>query len=190
MFTHLNVHSTYSKMRGTASPSELIARAKEFCQTHLALTEVNGIWGFIHFVQRAKDECINPIAGSNVIMDNTDEVVLLVENQQGYENLCRLLTEVHYDANGNIARLLERYGEGLFVLAYQERVIERLINVIPKTNLFVELRCGIEERKAQALSMKYKLEMVATGDVYFLNPDDYRSHMILVAIDKNTTGIC
>src|SRR3990172_7077603 len=83
MSSHLNVHSTYSKMSGTASPQVLIEQARACRMSHLALTEVNGLWGFIRFVQQARDNGILPIAGANVITEK-DEAVLLVETQKGY----------------------------------------------------------------------------------------------------------
>jgi len=67
MLAHLNVHSNFSKMRGTASLQELLARAKAYGQKYLALTEVNGLWGFIRFVQFAKEADIKPIAGTNIL---------------------------------------------------------------------------------------------------------------------------
>jgi len=82
MFVHLNTHSTYSKMRGTASPQALLTQAKAAHQTHLALTEVNGLWGFIRFVQWAREVGIQPIAATNLLTPNFD-LILLAENQYG-----------------------------------------------------------------------------------------------------------
>ena len=55
------------------------------------------------------------------------------------------------------------------------------------TQLFVELRPGIKETAVQKLSKKYRLEMVATGDVYFKDSTEHHSHKILRAINNNTT---
>ena len=60
----------------------------------LGLTDVNGLWGFIRFVQHAREADIKPIAGVNLITVH-DEVILLVENQNGYENLCRIVSMIH-----------------------------------------------------------------------------------------------
>jgi DNA polymerase III alpha subunit len=54
MFTHLNVHSHYSRMSGTASQPALLTAARNQGMNHLALTETNGLWGFIRFVQHAR----------------------------------------------------------------------------------------------------------------------------------------
>ena len=52
------------------------------------------------------------------------------------------------------------------------------------TQLFIELRPGIKEKMVQKLSKKYKLEIVATGDVYFKDPTEHASHKILRAINN------
>src|SRR4030065_2245148 len=111
MFSHLNVHSTYSKMSGTASPQALIEQARACRMSHLALTEVNGLWGFIRFVQQARDNGILPIAGANVITEH-DEAVLLAETQKGYENICHVLSKVHDHADADLAGLLRKHRDG------------------------------------------------------------------------------
>ena len=92
MFVHLNTHSVYSKMSGTISISRLIALTKSCQSKSLALTDINTVRGFIHFVHSAQDKGIAPIAGVNLIT-NVDEVVILAENHIGYENICRSITD-------------------------------------------------------------------------------------------------
>ena len=104
-------------MRGTASPQALLTQAKAAHQTHLALTEVNGLWGFIRFVQWAREVGIQPIAATNLLTPNFD-LILLVENQYGYENLCRTISRVHDDENLSVAEILKPYAKGLSVLAH------------------------------------------------------------------------
>jgi len=93
-------------MRGTASLRDLLKQAVKYRMNHLALTEVNGIWGFIRFVQFAREFDIQPIAGVNLITDY-DDVILLVENQQGYENMCRIISDVHDSRDVHVADLLK-----------------------------------------------------------------------------------
>ena len=83
MFTHLNVHSHYSRMSGTASQPALLTAARNQGMNHLALTETNGLWGFIRFVQHARAAELDPITGVNLIT-NQGEAILLAENQCGY----------------------------------------------------------------------------------------------------------
>ena len=186
MFVHLNAHSVYSKMRGTISLKELIDLAQSHQAGSLALTDVNTVRGFINFVHSAQDRNIAPIAGVNLIT-NIDEVVILAENHAGYENMCRVITECYTDPDRSAADILRQRSSGLFVLTYQPSLIKRLHSFMSDTQLFVELRPGIKETMVQKLSKKYRLEMVATGDVYFKDSTEHHSHKILRAINNNTT---
>ncbi|NHZ87071.1 MAG: PHP domain-containing protein, partial [Planctomycetia bacterium] len=186
MFIHLNVHSNYSQMRGTATQQSLLTQTKKQGMQHLALTETNGIWGFIRFVQHAKAACVKPIAGAN-ISTAKDDVILLVENQTGYENLCRAISNVHDDDRQSLSEILSAGYSGLFFLAHQENTLNELSKFVSSTNLFVELRPGMEEAYAHKLAKQFKLEIAATGDVYFLKPEDQKAHLILQAIENNTT---
>ena len=186
MFVHLNVHSVYSKMRGTMSLKELMDLAQSHHAESLALTDVNSVRGFIHFVHSAHDRKIAAIAGVNLIT-HIDEAVILAENRTGYENMCRVITERYTDPNRSIADILRQRSTGLFVLTYQPALLKRLQSFMPDTQLFIELRPGIKETMVQKLSKKYRLEIVATGDVYFKDSKDYVSHKTLRAINNNTT---
>ena len=91
MFVHLNTHSVYSAMRGLLSITDLLNLARSLSMNSLALTDVNGIWGLIHFIQQCRYQDIKPIAGANIITPN-QEALILVESQYGYENLCKILS--------------------------------------------------------------------------------------------------
>ncbi|MDG2398547.1 MAG: PHP domain-containing protein, partial [Candidatus Marinimicrobia bacterium] len=186
MFTHLNVHSHYSRMSGTASQPALLTAARNQGMNHLALTETNGLWGFIRFVQYARAAEIEPIAGVNLIT-NQGEAILLAENECGYENICRATSAVHDNPSQSITDILANRSGGLFVLSHDRATLFSLSKIIPNSHLFVELRPGVTENFAQKLSQKFKLEMVVTGDVYFIQKEDASAHRILRAIDLNTT---
>jgi error-prone DNA polymerase len=173
-------------MRGTIPLMKLITRAKDLHMSHMALTEVNGLWGFIRFVQLAKEQGIKPIAGTNLVTA-MDDIILLVENQTGYENMCRIISRVHNDPDVSISNLLRTLYSGLFILAHQNNVLQSLATFIPNSHLFVELRPSITEAEARILANTYQLEIIASGDVYFMSKEDYHTHRILRAIDRNTT---
>ena len=173
-------------MRGTIPLMKLITRAKDLHMSHMALTEVNGLWGFIRFVQLAKEQGIKPIAGTNLVTA-MDDIILLVENQTGYENMCRIISRVHNDPNVSISNLLRPLYSGLFILAHQNNVLQSLATFIPNSHLFVELRPSITQAQARILANTYQLEIIASGDVYFMSKEDYHTHRILRAIDRNTT---
>jgi error-prone DNA polymerase len=173
-------------MRGLLSLTDLVSLSQLNGMDTLALTDVNGLWGFIRFVQHCKDAGIFSIAGTNLITDK-DEAILLVENQYGYENLCRAVSTVHDNPSQPVADILRKTYTGLFVLSHNKNTLEDLMDFIPDTHLFIELRPGVQESEAHCLSKKLKLEIVATGDVYFRSPSDYDAHVTLRAIEKNTT---
>ena len=186
MFVHLNTHSIYSKMRGLLSLTDLMNTTKSYGMDTLALTDVNGLFGFIRFVQHCHDAGIKAIAGVN-LMTSTDEIIILVENQYGYENLCQIISSVHDNPEQDISDILKKRLSGLFMLAYNRSTLKKLHCLIPDTHLFVELRPGISEIEANRLAKEFKLEVVATSDVYFKSPSDHRYHKILRAIKHNTT---
>ena len=119
MFIHLNTHSVYSPMRGLLSLPDLMNLSRSNGMDTLALTDMNGMWGFIRFVQHCKDAGVRPIAGTNLITEN-DDVILLAENQYGYENMCRAVSAVHDNPNQSVVDILERRLAGLFVLAHKK----------------------------------------------------------------------
>tara|TARA_Y100001970_G_scaffold153717_1_gene188198 strand:+ start:1013 stop:4006 length:2994 start_codon:yes stop_codon:yes gene_type:complete len=186
MFVHLNIHSVYSAMKGLIPLSEIINQAKEYSMNTLALTDINGIWGFIRFVQHCKDSGIKPIAGTNLITEK-QEILILVENQHGYDNLCRIISAIHDNPKKNITSIVKKYHSGLFILSYDESILKVLQHFIPDTHLFIELRPGVQESTINRLANKLKLDVIATGDVYFMKKIDHRFHMILRAVDCNTT---
>ena len=147
MFVHLNTHSIYSKMRGLLSLTDLMNTTKSYGMDTLALTDVNGLFGFIRFVQHCHDVGIKAIAGVN-LMTSTDEIIILVENQYGYENLCQIISSVHDNPGQDISDILKKRLSGLFMLAYNRSTLKKLHFLIPDTHLFVELRPGISETKS------------------------------------------
>ena len=168
------------------SLKELLGLAESYHAESLALTDVNTIRGFIHFVHAAHDRNIAPIAGVNLIT-NIDEAVILAENHTGYENICRAITERYTDPDRSVADIIRQKSAGLFVLAHQSLLLKQLQLFMPDTHLFIELRPGLEETVAQKLSKKHRLEIVATGDIYFKDSTEHVSHKILRAIHNNTT---
>ena len=173
-------------MRGLLSLPDLMNLSRSNGMDTLALTDVNGMWGFIRFVQHCKDAGIRPIAGTNLITEK-DEVIILAENQYGYENMCRAVSAVHDNPNQSVVDILEKRLAGLFILAHDELTLKKLIKIIPDTHLFIELRPGDQESLAKRMAKELKLEMVITGDVYFRSPSDHDAHITLRAIENNTT---
>jgi DNA polymerase III alpha subunit len=62
-FIHLNVHSHYSKGWGVGTIEELCQAARDRGIKKLALTDTNGLYGLVFFVQTAREMGIEPIVG-------------------------------------------------------------------------------------------------------------------------------
>ena len=100
-FTHLQVHSHYSLLGGTASIDTLIARATGDGLSHLALTDTHALYGAVAFSRAGQAAGIQPIIGMSVdVVAPPDDVapgdsapgrlVLLATGPAGYRSLCRL----------------------------------------------------------------------------------------------------
>jgi len=184
MFVHLNVHSTYSPMQGTAAQEDLLSRAAGLGMPSMALTEVNGLWGFVNFVQVAEHYGVHPIAGTNLIYEGLD-IVLLAQNQRGYENICRILSALHHEETADLLQFVIEHQEGLFILSPDANHLLHLSRQVPNVQLFAELRPGGNNRALLTTARQVNVEPVATGDVYFMRPADQETHRILRAIETN-----
>src|SRR3954471_22036061 len=94
-YVELHAHSSYSFLDGASLPEELAVQAAELGYPALALTDHDGVYGSLEFAHAAKYFGVRPITGAEVTLADRSHVTLLVETQQGYSNLCRLLTAAH-----------------------------------------------------------------------------------------------
>ena len=172
-------------MRGLLPVNQLIQLSKSNGMDALALTDVNCLSGFINFVKYCNSMDVKPIAGANLITKNED-IIILVENQVGYQNLCRIISKSYDIKDQKISDIIVSHSSGLFILTEKYSILKELKSVVSNTHLFVELRPGGSELESRKLAKKLKLEVVATGNVYFHNRHDYESYLILQAINKNT----
>src|SRR5690606_32394595 len=97
-FVHLRVHSEFSVVDGIVRIPDLVARAAQFGQPALAVTDLCNLFGFIKFYKKARGAGIKPICGCDVWLENEADrdkpgrVLLLVRNHAGYLALCEILT--------------------------------------------------------------------------------------------------
>ncbi|MAJ43919.1 MAG: DNA polymerase III subunit alpha [Candidatus Marinimicrobia bacterium] len=185
MFVHLNIHSNYSKMYSSNTFKEYLQTAKKQDMQYMAITEVNGLWGFIHFIHLAKNYGIKPIAGTNLITKN-HESILLAKNKNGYSNICKILSAQHLNSNFSLIQSLKEYNDGIFILSHKIETLKQL-DFIPKSQLFIELCPEVDEFLVKEWEKSLKIKSIATGDVYFMKKADERTHRILRAIHHNTT---
>ncbi len=183
-FVPLHVHSSFSPAWGLHDPEKICRTARAMGMGRLALTDRNGLYGIPHFLQCAREAGLEPIVGAEAVTDR-NHAVLLVRNQEGYENLCRLLSDLHCREGFELPSSLIRYREGLCVLTDDGEVLKRLKRDSPE-DLFVELSPGHQMHQALALSRSTGLPPVATTRATFLDAGDHDLHRVLRAIHLNT----
>jgi len=101
-FTHLHVHTEFSLLDGLSKIGKLVAKTKEFGQTHLAITDHGVMYGAIEFYKKTTKEEIKPIIGCEIYLakgsrleknkSDANHMVLLSENYEGYQNLMKIVT--------------------------------------------------------------------------------------------------
>ncbi|MBN2835638.1 MAG: DNA polymerase III subunit alpha [Candidatus Delongbacteria bacterium] len=131
-FVHLHNHSHYSLLDGLSKPADMVKKAKEYSQPAIALTDHGNMMGTIDFVNAAKKADVKPIIGSEVYITKDDvkiknkdnryyHLVLLVKDNEGYENLMYLLSQAYlvgFYSKPRIDReMLKAHSKGLIGLS-------------------------------------------------------------------------
>lgn len=225
-YTHLHVHTQYSLLDGSIRIPELIKKTKDLGMDSIAITDHGSMFGIVDFYKEAKKEGIKPILGSEVYVafdnhldkDSKDKknyhLVLLAENNIGYINLMKIVSEAYI--NGFYYRpridhnLLKRYKEGIIALSaclggeVQNHILnndlESARNValtyremLGKENFFLELQDhGIDEQKrvnSELIDMSRELDipLIASNDVHYLNKEDAAFHDVLLCVQTGKT---
>ncbi len=87
--------SNYSFLEGASHPEELVEACRRLDIPSLALTDRNGVYGIVRAHVRARELDVHLVVGSQVSLRDGSEIVLLVQDREGYAHLCRLLTAGH-----------------------------------------------------------------------------------------------
>ena len=222
-FTHFHVHTEYSLLDGSNKIKEYVARVKKLGMDSAAITDHGVMYGVIDFYKEAKAQGIKPILGCEVYVapgsrfdkeagNNEDRyyhLVLLAENNEGYQNLMKIVSIGFIDGFYYKPRVdietLETYHEGIIALSaclageipryimrgmYEEacKSALRYQNIFGKNNFFLELQDhGMPEQKQvnQSLlrmSREMGIELVATNDVHYTYAEDVKPHDILLCL--------
>ena len=94
-YVELHCHSAYSFLDGVSLPEELAQRASELGHTALALTDHNSVSGSMELAQSALDHGIRAIHGAELDLVGGRHITLLVRDEHGWRNLCRIITHAH-----------------------------------------------------------------------------------------------
>ncbi len=222
-FTHLHVHTEYSLLDGSGKIKEMVHRAKELGMDALAITDHGVMYGVIDFYRACLAEGINPVIGCEVYVAPgsrfekegamTDKryyhLVLLAENNQGYQNLMKIVskgfTEGFYYKPRVDYELLKQYHEGIIALSaclagevatalrmglYEEGKARALAlqDIFGEGNFFLELQDhGIPDQRLvnQSLLQLHKetgIPLVATNDIHYVLEEDATAHDVLLCI--------
>jgi DNA polymerase III alpha subunit len=187
---HLHVHTNFSLLQGTIRIEDLIQNCAKQNIKSIALTDTNAMNGLIQFAKQASECNINPILGS-CITDPDDEkryVILLAKNNEGYSDLCKIITQRKLNDDFSILNILSQVWKNLFLIT----PFVDLLNQVNKKNIFYAEIISTSKNKKNALktyqfAMDNDIPIVATNPIYFLKEEDYRIHKLVTAIRLNET---
>ena len=91
-YAELHCHSNFSLLDGASHPEDLVSKAAELGMPALALTDHDGVYGAIRFYKACLKAGIRPIIGAEMTLQDGGHLTLLARNNEGYSNLCRLIT--------------------------------------------------------------------------------------------------
>ena len=221
-FTHLHLHSQYSLLDGAIQFKKLFARCKKLGMDSVALTDHGNMFGVVDFYSRAKAAGIKPIIGIETyvapgsrfdksktsISEVANHLVLLAEDQAGYQNLLKLSSagylEGFYYRPRIDKEILAECSEGLICTTAcikgevnaqmargdaqaARRAAEEYLKIFGPERFFLELQKhdGDDPRVAEGiidLANELGVGLVVTNDVHFLEAEDYEAHNCLCAI--------
>ena len=226
-FVHLHVHSEYSLLDGACRIPALVARAKALGQEALAITDHGAMYAAVDFYKECKKQGVHPVIGCEVYVaprslqdkvygqdNNYHHLVLLCENEIGYQNLLKLVSAAWVDGFYMRPRvdhaLLQQHHEGLIALSaclageipqsllqsdYEaaKRTALWYAEVFGEEHFYLELQDhGMAEEKQilpamQRLARETGLPLVCTNDVHYVEQADAAVQRVLVCIQTGTT---
>ncbi|MBK6914111.1 MAG: DNA polymerase III subunit alpha [Ignavibacteriales bacterium] len=184
----LHVHSCYSLLQAPVRLDELLNKAVQFSLSSIALTDIDAMYGLIQFAKKAIERNIKPILGAQITQPNSQDIyaLLLAKSNEGYKELCRMITARQLNESFNLVEALNQRSENLFV-------ISNSISLLKQVEDFESVYCELidsknykrRNRELFDVSTKLHIPVVVTNPVYFLNEDEYYLHKTLCAIRLN-----
>ncbi len=186
MYAELHAHSAFSFLDGASLPEELAGAAAQAGYGAFALTDHNGLSGSMEFAQAAKGLGLKAIHGVELDLDDGRHVTLLVDTQEGWRNLCHIVTRAHAHTRDHgepppsvPLETLEERAAGLVCLSgcarhgvHDEPTLRRLLAAFGRESLYVELQRPFQRedrarnRRLAGLAERLGVAAVATGDVH------------------------
>ena len=214
MFVELHARSAFSFLEAAALPEALAERAAALEQPAIALLDADGVYGAPRLYRAGTRLGISARVGAEITLDDGSRLPLLVEDREGYQNLCRLLTRVKMRApkgesaatldelaefapglvcltggeRGPVARALERAGA-----AEGRRLLERLVSIYGRSNVFAELQRHLsrpQEARNEWLreeARRLRVAPLATNEPRLIARGDRPLLDVLTCIREHTT---
>ena len=198
MFIELHAQSAFSFLEGAELPEAYAAAAARLGMPAVALCDRDGVYGAPRFTRAALDAGVKPIIGSEITLTDGSRLPLLVEDREGYQNLCHLITRMKLGAAKGSAAVtlaeLAPYAAGLVCLtggaygplalrldagdvAGARGALERLVTIFGRSSCYVEVQRHLEreqERVVQglvALARAAHIPLVATSQPLHARPE-------------------
>src|SRR5256886_698893 len=198
MFIELHAQSAFSFLEGAELPEAYAAAAARLGMPAVALCDRDGVYGAPRFTRAALDAGVKPIIGSEITLTDGSRLPLLVEDREGYQNLCHLITRMKLGAAKGSAAVtlaeLAPYAAGLVCLtggaygplalrldagdvAGARGALERLFTILGRWSGYVEVQRHLEreqERVVQglvALARAAHIPLVATSQPLHARPE-------------------
>ncbi len=197
-YAELHAHSNFTFLEGGSHPEELVDEAVNAGLHALALTDTDGLYGAVRFAKEAAARKLPAIIGSQVRFENGERVVLLVEDERGYANVCEIISAGQLRGSKGEPRLehadLDGRTDGLIALFGQPdaQAITRLREHFP-SRLYLELQHHLHAEDARRcrnlldLASRLNLPYVATNGVMYARREDARLADVLFCIKQKTT---
>jgi error-prone DNA polymerase len=213
-YVELHAHSSFSLLDGVSSPEALVTQAAELGMSAIALTDHNALYGAVPFVEAARSRGIQPILGAEIALEDGHHLTLLVENSQGWRNLCWLISQAQANAPKGQASLpwsaLDGRTDGLIGLSGCRqgpiaaallrwdrtaafRAARKLRDLFGTERLWIELQHHLRPDDGAlignlvALARHMRLGYVATNNVHYARREGKQLQDVLTAIGQRIT---
>jgi error-prone DNA polymerase len=198
VFIELHAQSAFSFLEGAEHPEAFAAEAARLEMPAVALVDRDGVYGAPRLTRAAANAGVKPIVGSEITLGDGSRLPLLVEDREGYQNLCRLITRMKLGAPKGAAAIalddLEPYAAGLVCLTGgargplarrlasgdvdgARRILARLVAMFGRSSCFVEIQRHFlrdQEEILQglvALARAVPVPLVASNQPLFARPE-------------------
>jgi len=196
-FVELHAQSAFSFLEGAEQPETLAQEAARRGMSALALVDRDGVYGAARFHRAAVDAGIRALVGSELTLADGTRLPLLVEDREGWQNLCRAITAAKLGApKGRTALTLEElapYAGGLVCLTggargplaaavsrgdrgSARRMLDRLVGIFGRANTFVEVQRHFERAQERdlerlvTLAREARVALLATNQPLYARP--------------------